>query len=114
MKLFENFEIVLVDKVKGWIEKGDGEENSFDKLISYWIAFNIIYNVYSKKKHPKRDYTQKDRCKAVQIKELLENGLNFSSSMTFFANNLIHELSNFRVEKWKRKFEKIIIGMLRF
>lgn len=26
-----------------WFEKGEKEENSFDKFISYWISFNCFY-----------------------------------------------------------------------
>lgn len=29
---------------KGWIKKGDQQNNVFDMFISYWIAFNCFYH----------------------------------------------------------------------
>ena len=29
--------------IKGWIDKGDSENDIFNCFISFWIAFNVIY-----------------------------------------------------------------------
>jgi len=67
---------MLLTKIEEWEEKARNEEDSFNKYLSVFIAYNIFYNLHKKTEDPLADLTYGDRLRAIEILPLLdENGL---------------------------------------
>jgi hypothetical protein len=37
---------MLLEKVKEWLKKAKQERDAFNKYVSLFIAYNILYNLY--------------------------------------------------------------------
>lgn len=61
------YSILTSRKVLGWITKGDAESDPFDKYVSYFIAFNVLYSTHYALEHPGSDLTRRDRQQAISV-----------------------------------------------
>lgn len=65
--------IKMIANVRDWIEKARDENDSFDRYISYFIAFNILYNLNAKKVIPNFDpIKSKNRDSELATKTIIE------------------------------------------
>ena len=62
----------LLEKVEEWQNKARCETDPFNKYISMFIAYNIFYNLYAKRKNPDADFTRGDRTRATATINLIE------------------------------------------
>lgn len=64
----------LMEKVKEWRGNANSETDPFDKYVSMFIAYNIFYNLYEKKKNDSldKDFTSGDSRRATGVIELSE------------------------------------------
>ena len=59
-----------------WCVRSIEQEDPFDKFITLWVGFNIIYNLYDAYRNPSSHRDEfNDHRKAIQIKEIV-NGSN--------------------------------------
>ncbi|MCL5101830.1 MAG: hypothetical protein M1544_00535 [Candidatus Marsarchaeota archaeon] len=57
-----------LERVDTWIQKAKSESDVFDKYISYYIAYNMLYSLYYKKQNCNLDLgDKKDRYRAVNV-----------------------------------------------
>jgi len=79
-------EIELLEKIEEWQAKANGESDPFNKYVSIFIAYNIFYNLYSRKRagFREQDFTHHESrratatislIKADQLFKLIEPGL---------------------------------------
>ena len=64
----------LLEKIEEWRVKANSESDPFNKYISVFIAYNIFYNLYAKRKNrtPQADFTRGDSKGATATISLIE------------------------------------------
>lgn len=74
----------LLEKIEEWQSKARSEIDPFNKYVSMFIAYNIFYNLYAKKKSRNFnvDYTQGDSIRATDTIALVEADRLFESLKT--------------------------------
>lgn len=93
----------VLERVKQWQIKASQENNSFNRFISLWIAYNMIYGIYSKKEYPLESFDKNnDGEKAVRIKNLLINSEPLKQYLIQNTSELADSLAPFREEYWKK------------
>jgi hypothetical protein len=73
-------------RIVGWMEKGFGQEDDYDRYICYWIAFNGLYNMVWEEKYGNRKATELDK-----FGYLIEELFSDPSSTSQFVENLRDE-----------------------
>src|SRR5271169_1360011 len=61
----------LLSKAEGWIQKAERERDPFDRYMSYFVAFKILYDIYAKEMNTDADLSLGDSRRAVEIGELI-------------------------------------------
>jgi hypothetical protein len=102
----------VLRRIDEWVDKGNEEQDPFNKFISYWVAFNALYCLRAKKENPTIDETRGDRKKAIQIKVLISNRLDYIELYDEIIT-LLNKLNNFIPEKWSDGDKKYIKDELR-
>jgi hypothetical protein len=71
----------LLQKVNEWQAKARRETDPFNKYVSVFIAYNIFYNLYARKKggNSEKDYSKKDSHNATATISLVEADQLFKS-----------------------------------
>jgi hypothetical protein len=90
------------------MSKGDHENEVFNKFFSYFVAYNIVYNLYARLKKPSVDLSTWDSERAVKIKEIINNQMEFVFSIDNDIQLFINLLRNFTKEKWAKKSSEYI------
>jgi hypothetical protein len=62
----------LLEKVEEWQNKANRETDPFDKYVSMFIAYNIFYNLYAKRRNPEADLMYNDSKNAIATISLIE------------------------------------------
>ena len=91
----------LIEKVEEWREKANSEADPFDKYISIFIAYNIFYNLYEKKKTNNfdEDFSSGDGRRAIGVVELANSESLFNEICSDLAKYL-EIIPVFREEYW--------------
>jgi len=98
----------LINKASEWIRKGDHENYPFNGFFSYFVAYNILYNLYARIKNPSVDLTTNDKNRSVKVHELIRDPGLFIHSNDVNIRSFIYLLRKFRKEKWTRKSKESI------
>ena len=75
-------DVRLEEKINKWVKKGEDESDNFDKYISYFIAFNILYNDYAKRENPNVDLSRGDRKRAFGVRSSISDKDNFVKNIS--------------------------------
>jgi len=94
----------LIEKVKEWKKKANSETDPFDRYVSIFIAYNIFYNLYEKKKinDINADFFLGDSRRAIEVIELSDFARLFDELRTDLAEYL-KIIPVFREEYWPRE-----------
>jgi hypothetical protein len=72
----EGREFLIHDRIRrsvGWIKKSEKSKDSFDRYISLFISFNILYNLYAKVKNPRTELIRGDYRRAQEAVKLIRD-----------------------------------------
>jgi len=102
----------LLGKIDEWRRKAILEEDSFNKYISIFIAYNIFYNLYEKTRNPSVDLTNGDSRRAIATLDLVDTTRLFQGLRTDIEDYAAI-IPAFREEFWPKKGsrERIAISM---
>ena len=96
----------LIEKIIEWQTKANSENDPFDKYVSIFIAYNIFYNLYEKKKTGVfEDFVFGDSRRAIRTIELVEPHQLFSVIFSDLAEYL-HIIPVFNEEYWPQRILK--------
>jgi hypothetical protein len=84
-------------RVVRWIEKSNSNDDSFDKFISLFIAFNMFYSLYALYKNPKAVLEGNDKQNALATAELL-NKIDFFDRNSRIIGDFSDKCQRFIVE----------------
>jgi len=62
----------LLRKIQEWKAKAGKEEDPFDKYLSLFIAYNILYNLYKKTNDSNANLARGDSTRAVEVQLLAD------------------------------------------
>lgn len=95
----------LLEKIREWQTKANSESDPFDKYVSIFIAYNIFYNLYEKRKKSfsDTDFVSGDSKRAVSTVELVEPDELFAQVVPDLAR-YVQIIPVFREEYWPRKY----------
>jgi Apea-like HEPN len=83
------------DVIKNWIERAENEKDTFNKFISYWIAFNCWYSMrYSL--DPNFNFSDRNCIKKIK-EEIQDDSLTIS-----FDSNLKKELDTLKLRNMRK------------
>ena len=92
----------VLERADQWILKAKQEPDQFNRFMSFWVAYNMIYGIYTKRVKPKESITWFDREKAIRTTILLKDSCHLKSDLVHLASELYDRTSVFREEYWKR------------
>ena len=94
----------LIEKIEEWREKANSEADPFDKYISIFIAYNIFYDLYEKRKTDDfdKDFSSGDTRRAIGVVELADSNKLFNEINSDLAKYL-EIIPVFREEYWTEK-----------
>lgn len=98
----------LINKASEWISKGDNENDPFNRFFSYFVAHNILYNLYARINNPSIDLTINDKNRSIKVHELIRDHRLFIHSNDVDIRSFICLLRKFRKEKWTIKSKESI------
>jgi len=90
----------LLEKTSDWIRKGNLETDPYNRYFSYFVAHNILYNLYAIMKNPTIDLTTNEKNRSIKINELISDHTLYIRSNEDYISNFMRLLSKFRKEKW--------------
>lgn len=93
-------ELQVLERIEGWKEKAQSDDDQFNRFMSLWIAYNMIYCLYSKHVKPRESKIKNDSKKAIRMKNLISGSDELRQYLISVAPNLIDILNHFRDEKW--------------
>jgi hypothetical protein len=102
---------ILLGKIDEWQKKARREQDPFNKYVSIFTAYNILYNLYKKTKEPTADLTYKDGLRAIEVLPLLDASQLFE----LLKNDLsayINFIPVYRDEYWNKKRQASINAIL--
>ena len=93
----------LLEKVDEWQAKAKSETDPFNKYVSMFIAYNIFYNLYAKKRSRRFnvDFTQGDSRRAIATTSLVDTKQLFESVKSDLKEYLSF-IPVFREEYWPK------------
>jgi len=102
----------LLGKIDEWRRKAILEEDSFNKYISIFIAYNIFYNLYEKTQNPSVDLTNGDSRRAIATLDLVDTTRLFQG-LRSHIEDYVAIIPVFREEFWPKKGsrERVAISM---
>lgn len=94
----------LLEKIDEWQVKAKSETDPFDKYVSMFIAYNIFYNLYAKKKsgNNKTDFSQRDSHRATATTSLIKAD-QLLVSLEPDLREYVSIIPVFREEYWPRQ-----------
>lgn len=93
---------MLLNKIEEWKLKAQSEPDPFNKYISIFISFNILYNLYKKTENPRADLTVDDRKRATEILFLLDTEILYQVIRPCLKEYL-NLIPIYKDEYWNRK-----------
>lgn len=93
----------MLAKVQDWISKGKKEADVFDRYVSYFIAFNIMYNLYAKELRHSVDFTTGDKQRALEVSNLISNPSPVIAKLKKSLEAYLPLIPMFREEFWDKK-----------
>lgn len=90
----------LNNKASEWISKGAHENDPFNRFFSYFVTYNILYNLYARIKNPSVDLSTNDKNRSVKVHELIKDPRQFIHENDDDIHSFIRMLRKFRKEKW--------------
>jgi hypothetical protein len=99
-----SMEADLLQKVKEWKEKANSESDPFDKYLSMFIAYNIFYNLYERKRtnDMEIDFSDGDSRRAIDVVQLT-NPTELFDEISNELGLYLKIIPVFREEYWPRK-----------
>lgn len=93
----------LLEKVIEWQAKASSESDPFNKYVSMFIAYNVFYNLYAKKKseNPNVDFAFRDNERAADTMTLVEPNQLFPS-LEADLEEYLSIIPVFREEHWSK------------
>jgi len=91
----------VLERADQWIFKAKLEPDHFNRFMSFWVAYNMIYGIYSKRVKPRESITRFDSKKAIRTKILLKDSRLLKSDLVHLASELCDRTSVFREEYWE-------------
>lgn len=92
----------VLERAEQWQEKANNQNNSFDRFISLWIAYNMVYGLYSKKECPNESPMENEGGKAIRIKKLIRDSEPLKQYLIQITPEFAEMLNIFREEHWKK------------
>jgi len=77
-------------------------------FFPYFVAYNILYNLYARIKNPSVDLSTNDKNRSVKVHELINGPRQFIHGNDEDINSFINLLREFREEKWIRNSTETI------
>ena len=103
----------LLSKTEGWIQKAEKESDPFDKYVSYFIAFKILYDSYAKEKNADVDLSLGDSERAVEIRDLVPDKEALFRDIKIPLHDSLEIIPAFREEYWGQPHPVPIASRLR-
>ncbi len=82
----------MLSKVESWMTKAGHENDAFDKYVSYFIGFNILYNMYAKELDSDVDLSDGDKKRAEEVRTLYDLTSSFMNAEIAKQPRAPHEL----------------------
>jgi Apea-like HEPN len=92
--------MVMLDKVVEWCAKAEHDDDPFDRYVSYFIAFNILYNTYAVELRSGVDLSTGDRTRAVGAGNLITNASLAIENMGSALTDYIRMIPIYGEEYW--------------
>ncbi len=93
---------MFLGKVREWQHKAKQEVDAFNRYISVFIAYNILYNLYKKTKYPGADLSSGDSTRAIATIDLVEDPDELISLLRPCLDRYLNMLPIYREEYWPR------------
>jgi hypothetical protein len=103
----------LLVKAEGWIQKAEKERDPFDKYMSYFISFKILYDIYAKEMNPSADLSLGDSRRAVEVGNLIPDKEALVNDLKQPLRDYLEIIPAFREEYWGRPHPVPIASRLR-
>lgn len=103
----------MLERINSWIAKGDNEQDNFNRYISYFVAFNMLYNIYAKQLNLSEDLTINDRKRAVNVANLIQNKSQFVIAINPKLLAYIKIIPVLAEEYWDRNMQEPVSGKLK-
>ncbi len=103
----------LLSKAEGWIQKAEKERDPFDRYMSYFIAFKILYDMYTKERNPEADLSLGDSRRAVEVGDLIAGKEALLKDLKKPLRDYLEIIPAFREEYWGRPHPVPIASRLR-
>ncbi len=101
-------------KIHEWWLKGRKEEDPFDKYVSIFITYNMLYNLYAKTRYPGTDSSRDDRGKAIRMLELVSEPGRLVHRLDDYLGDYLNFIPIYSEEYWEGKIGIPISDALRF
>jgi len=103
----------MLAKVEYWIQKAEKERDPFDKYVSYYLSFSILYNSYAKETDPNADLTYGEDRRAVEIGNIILDKKALVDDLKGPLRDYLEIIPAFREEYWGRSHPVPIASRLR-
>ncbi len=103
----------MLTKVEGWIQRAEKERDPFDKYISYYTSFSILYNTYAKEMDASADLTYGEGRRAADIGNLIPDKQAVVNDLREPLRDYLEIIPAFREEYWGRSHPIPIASRLR-
>jgi len=103
----------LLSKAERWIQKAEKEQDPFDRYVSYFISFKILYDSYAKEMNADADLSLGDSRRAVEIRDLVPDKEALLRDLKEPLRDCLTMIPAFREEYWGRPHPVPIASRLR-
>lgn len=103
----------LLSKAERWIQKAEKEQDPFDRYVSYFISFKILYDSYAKEMNADADLSLGDSRRAVEIRDLVPEKVALLRGLKGPLRDCLEIIPAFREEYWGRSHPVPIASRLR-
>jgi hypothetical protein len=93
---------ILLSKVELWIGKAGVETDQFDKFVSFFTAFNILYNMNAKEQDSEADLSDGDKKRSIEVRTLVRDPNGLFISLKNPLSKYLQVLPSFREEYWDK------------
>jgi len=103
----------LLAEIEGWIQRAEKEREPFDRYVSYFTAFNMLYNLYAKEMDAGVDLAFGDRKRAIRAADLVADKGALLEDLRQPLKDYLETIPAFREEYWGRSHPTPIASRLR-